>query len=100
MFLVSPITNNPPKSKIDLDFLHLSTVLCYESRCMALELYCLISAEGRVFRATVSGCSAVSGCSVVCPGALLHACVLLSVSAMLSGGHHVSVQPPDYEVCH
>ena len=52
---------------------------------MALELYCLVSASDRVSRNTVSGCSAV------CLGALLHPRALLSVSAILIGGHHVSV---------
>ena len=94
MFLVFPpgfITDTPPEFRIDLDLPHLSAVLRYESRCAALELYCLISADDRVSRAAVSDCSAVSGCSVVCLGALPHARVLLSVSAILIGGHHVSV---------
>ena len=55
---------------------------------MALELCCLFSVSDRVSRATVSGCSDF------CPGALLR--VLLSVSVMLIGGHHVSVQFEDY----
>ena len=60
-------------------------MLGHESRCMALELYCLISASVRVSRATVSGCS------VVCLEALLHLRALLSVSEILIDGHHVSV---------
>ena len=52
---------------------------------MALELCCLVSASGRISRATASGCSAD------CLEALLYSRALLSVSAILIDGHHVSV---------
>ena len=89
MFLVFPqfITDNPrvPYRPKSLSSKH-GSALGHESRFMALELYCLISASDRVSRAAVSGCFAVY------LGALLRACALLSVSVILIGGHHVSVK--------